>query len=204
MHAIGQHERLSLANGLLLVQMFSQADKLRTVSRGMPGVKKKKKGYSKFESQNWKSNANPPNEYSNNRIFWSSPTAFILYIFVSVSPFEWRIYTIDSCWNIQLIPLTNVQNAYVSLPSAVVCAVCSSAVFWSDARWQHRRLSSLLVLWSRLCVSRPLAYCRYRGSHQQHSLTLCTFLYLVILKKFQFSLFFLLWRLAIAVGQDGE
>ncbi len=40
MHAIGQHQRLSLANGLL--QMFSQADKLRTVSRGMPGVKKKK------------------------------------------------------------------------------------------------------------------------------------------------------------------
>ncbi len=54
MHAIGQHQRLSLANGLL--QMFSQADKLRTVSRGMPGVKKK------FESQNWKSNANPTNE----------------------------------------------------------------------------------------------------------------------------------------------
>ncbi len=52
MHAIGQHERLSLANGLL--QMFSQVDKLRTISRGMPGVqkKKKKKGYSKFESQN--------------------------------------------------------------------------------------------------------------------------------------------------------
>ncbi len=49
MHAIGQHERLSLANGLLLVQMFSQADKLRTVSRGMPGVKKKKRI---FESQN--------------------------------------------------------------------------------------------------------------------------------------------------------
>ncbi len=72
MHAIGQHERLSLANGLL--QMFSQADKLRTVSRGMPGVNKKiikKKRI--FESQNWKSNANPPNEYSNNRIFWSSP-----------------------------------------------------------------------------------------------------------------------------------
>ncbi len=63
MHATGQHERLSLANGLLLVQMFSQADKLRTVSRGMPGVKKINK--SKFESQNWKSNANPPNEYSN-------------------------------------------------------------------------------------------------------------------------------------------
>ncbi len=50
MHAIGQHERLSLANGLLLVQMFSQADKLRTVLRGMPGVKKKKKRI--FESQN--------------------------------------------------------------------------------------------------------------------------------------------------------
>ncbi len=43
MHAIGQHERLSLANGLLLVQMFSQADKLRTVLRGMPGVQKKKR-----------------------------------------------------------------------------------------------------------------------------------------------------------------
>ncbi len=41
MHAIGQHQRLSLANGLL--QMFSQADKLGTVSRGMPGVQKKKK-----------------------------------------------------------------------------------------------------------------------------------------------------------------
>ncbi len=41
MHAIGQHQRLSLANGLL--QMFSQADKLRTVSQGMPGVKKRKK-----------------------------------------------------------------------------------------------------------------------------------------------------------------
>ncbi len=37
MHAIGQHERLSLANGLL------QADKLRTVSQGMPGVRQKKK-----------------------------------------------------------------------------------------------------------------------------------------------------------------
>ncbi len=71
MHAIGQHERLSLANGML--QMFSQADKLRPVSRGMPGKKKKKKKKRIFKSQNWKSNANPPNEYSNNRIFWSSP-----------------------------------------------------------------------------------------------------------------------------------
>ncbi len=42
MHAIGQHESVSLANGLLLVQMINQADKLRTVLRGMPGVKKKK------------------------------------------------------------------------------------------------------------------------------------------------------------------
>ncbi len=53
MHAIGQHERLSLANGLL--QMFSQADKLRTVSRGMPGVRKKKeekKGYSNLKIEN--------------------------------------------------------------------------------------------------------------------------------------------------------
>ncbi len=72
MVAIGQHQRLSLVNGLL--QMFSQADKLRTVSRWMPGVKKKKKKKRIFESKNWKSNANPLNEYSNNRIFWSSPT----------------------------------------------------------------------------------------------------------------------------------
>ncbi len=43
MLAIGQHERLSLAKGLL--QMFRQADKLRTVLRGMP-----KKRI--FESQN--------------------------------------------------------------------------------------------------------------------------------------------------------
>ncbi len=43
MHAIGQHERLPLANSLLLVQMFSQADKLRTISLGMPGVQKKRK-----------------------------------------------------------------------------------------------------------------------------------------------------------------
>ncbi len=43
MHAIGQQEHLSLVNGLLLVQMFSQADKLRTVSWGTPGVKKKQK-----------------------------------------------------------------------------------------------------------------------------------------------------------------
>ncbi len=41
MLAIGQHQCLSLANDLL--QMFSQEDKLRTVSRGMPGVQKKKK-----------------------------------------------------------------------------------------------------------------------------------------------------------------
>ncbi len=37
---------------------------------GMPGVRKKRI----FESQNLKSNANPLNEYSNNQIFWSSPT----------------------------------------------------------------------------------------------------------------------------------
>ncbi len=34
---------LSLANGLLLVQTFSQADKLRTVSRGCQVFEKKKK-----------------------------------------------------------------------------------------------------------------------------------------------------------------
>ncbi len=86
-------------------------------------------------------------------------SAFILYIFVSVSPFEWRIYTIDSCWNRQLIPLTHAQNAHVSLPSAVVCAVCSRTAFWSgaaDTRRQHRRLSSPLGFWSWLGASRPL------------------------------------------------
>ncbi len=88
----------------------------------------------------------------------------VSYIFVSVSPFEWLIYTstIDSCWYRQLIPLTHAQNAHVSLPSAVVCAVCSRAAFWSDAadaRRQHHRLSSPLVLWSRLGVSRPLEFC---------------------------------------------
>ncbi len=48
--------------------------------------------------------------------------AFISYIFVSVSPFEWRIYlyTIDSCWYRQLIPLTHVQNARVILCSVWV------------------------------------------------------------------------------------
>ncbi len=78
MLAIGQHQRLSLANGLL--QMFSQADKLRTVSRGMPGVQKKKKKDIRIS----KLNANPPNEYSNNRIFWSSPTAVIGLMILSV------------------------------------------------------------------------------------------------------------------------
>ncbi len=34
MNAIGQHGGLSLANGLLQVEMFSQADKLRSVLRG--------------------------------------------------------------------------------------------------------------------------------------------------------------------------
>ncbi len=76
---------------------------------------------------------------------------YVSYIFVSVSPFERQIYTIDSCWYRQLIPLTHAQNAHVSLPSAVD--------FWSDAadaRRQHRRLSSPLTLWSWLGVSRPL------------------------------------------------
>ncbi len=41
MHAIGQHERLLLANGLLLVQMFSQADKFWTILQDIPGIQKK-------------------------------------------------------------------------------------------------------------------------------------------------------------------
>ncbi len=71
MHAIGQHERLSLANGLLLVQMFSQADKLRTVSRGMPGVKKKKKD---IQNSNLKIENRMPTHRTNIRIIeYSGP-----------------------------------------------------------------------------------------------------------------------------------
>ncbi len=90
-------------------------------------------------------------------LYVSYSCVYLVYLCL-VSPFEWRIYTIDSCWYRQLIPLTHAQNAHVSLPSAVVCVVCSSAAFWSDvadAKRQHRRLSSPLVLWSRLGVSWP-------------------------------------------------
>ncbi len=47
-------------------------------------------------------------------------------------------------WCRPLIPLTHAQNARVNLPSALVCAVCSSAAFWSDTtdkRRQHHPLS---------------------------------------------------------------
>ncbi len=74
MLAIGQHERLSLANGLL--QMFSQVDKLRTVSRGMPGVPKKKKkkyiGYSNLKIEN-----RMPTHQTNIRIFEYSGPALL-------------------------------------------------------------------------------------------------------------------------------
>ncbi len=62
--------------------------------------------------------------------------SYICVYLVSISPFEWRIYTIYSCWNRRLIPLTHAQNAHVSLHLAVVCAVCLSVAFWSDARRQ--------------------------------------------------------------------
>ncbi len=76
MHAIGQQERLSLANGLL--QMFSQADKLRTISRGMPGVQdNKKKGYSNLKIEN-----RMPTHRTNIRIFWSSPSIFMIAVTV--------------------------------------------------------------------------------------------------------------------------
>ncbi len=39
---------------------------------------------------------------------------YVSYIFVLVSSFERQIYTIDSCWYRQLIPLTHSQNAHVS------------------------------------------------------------------------------------------
>ncbi len=70
MHAIGQHQRLSLANGLL--QMFSQADKLRTVSRGMPGVKKKKNGYLNLKIEN-----RMPTQQTNIRIIEYSGPALL-------------------------------------------------------------------------------------------------------------------------------
>ncbi len=75
MHAIGQHERLSLANGLLLVQMFSQADKLRTVSRGMPGVKKKKKD---IRNSNLKIENRMPTHRTNIRIIEYSGPALVI------------------------------------------------------------------------------------------------------------------------------
>ncbi len=73
MHAIGQHERLSLANGLL--QMFSQADKLRNVSLGMPGVRKKKrKGYLNLKIEN-----RMPTHRTNIRIIeYSGPVLVII------------------------------------------------------------------------------------------------------------------------------
>ncbi len=74
MHAIGQHERLSLANGLLLVQMFSQADKLRTVSRGMPGVQKKPD----IRNSNLKIESRMPTHRTNIRIIEYSGPALIV------------------------------------------------------------------------------------------------------------------------------
>ncbi len=60
---------------------------------------------------------------------------FISYIFVLVSPFEWQIYTIDSCWYRQLITLTQAQNAHVQF--AVGCSLCS--VFEVSAAFFVRR-----------------------------------------------------------------
>ncbi len=76
MHAIGQHERLSLANGLLLVQMFSQADKLRTVSGGCQVLKKKEK---KKDIRISKLNIECQ---TTERIFWSSPSIIIILYYI--------------------------------------------------------------------------------------------------------------------------
>ncbi len=74
MHAKGQHVSLSLANGLLLVQMFSQADKLRTVSQGMPGIRERKKSINNgCLNLNLKSNANPPDKYSGSALMHTWP-----------------------------------------------------------------------------------------------------------------------------------
>ncbi len=79
MHAIGQHERLSWANGLLLVQMFSQADKLRTVSRGMPGVPKKKKKKSIFEIRISIENRMPTHRANIRIIEYSGPALVLIH-----------------------------------------------------------------------------------------------------------------------------
>ncbi len=49
--------------------------RMRTVSRGMPGVKKKK------TIRIWKSNANPPNEYSGPALVWTQPYCEVLPFF---------------------------------------------------------------------------------------------------------------------------
>ncbi len=65
-YAIIQHGGLSLANGLLQVEMFSQADKLRSVLRGCQ-VFEEKKGYSNLKIEN---------RMPTHR-FWSCPTKYI-------------------------------------------------------------------------------------------------------------------------------
>ncbi len=98
-------------------------------------------------------------------MFWTS--AYISYVLVLVSSFEGWICTIDRCWYRQLSPLSQAHNTCVCLQSAVVCAVCSSAAFWSR---RCRRLLSPLVLWSLLGVSRPLCSLLHPTTRHPHCL----------------------------------
>ncbi len=61
-----------LSTNVLLVQMFSQADKLRTVSRGCQVFKKKKKGYSNLKIEN-----RMPTYRTNNQIIEYSGPALL-------------------------------------------------------------------------------------------------------------------------------
>ncbi len=83
----------------------------------------------------------------------------------------------------------HVLTYYIILHSVFNLSAASHAY-----RARHDRFSGAQ---SKYFKGIPLAYCFYCGSQLQHSLTLRTFLYLVILKKFQFSLFYpvLIWIL---------
>ncbi len=81
MHAIGQHKYLSLANGLLLVHRCRCSARW-TIWEPFRGDARCSKKII-FESQNRKSNANPPNEYSNNKIFWSSSTMSLQWLWAA-------------------------------------------------------------------------------------------------------------------------
>ncbi len=106
MLAIGQHQRLSLANGLL--QMFSQADKLRNVSRGMQVLKKnnKKNGYSNLKTEN-----RMPTHQTNIRIIEYSGPALVLTTFLGLGTFQLH------CCLCRVRKLSDfIKNILISIP----------------------------------------------------------------------------------------